>query len=315
MSDTQRILVFGAGAIGSLYAGRLAAAGESVTLLARGRRLQQLESTGLRLIETRTGEVTVATPAIVDRIDPVTAYDVVLLCVRADQVEAALPVAAEASADTIVPMVNHATGFDQWAEVVGRHRPLIGFPGAGAEIESDGVHFGIPSRLLQQTTLGELDGARSERLERLARSLRRGGFTVATSPRIDAWQRYHAAYIAAFLLGIRNLEGDIDRFLTDSGAQRQVFAAIKESFTLLDRLGHPVTPSNLRSLKLLPIPVLTRGLRVAGRLDALRQMFASSGSRLAQQEAPTLGEQILSLADAADVTLPHYRALLAGRRD
>lgn len=311
----MRILVFGAGAIGSLYAGKLAAAGETVSLLARGQRLRLLERDGVRLVEAKSGEATDTRPAILGEIDPDTEFDVLLLCVRADQVDAALPIAATANAATIVPMVNHATGFGPWAEIVGRERLAIGFPGAGAEIEPDGVHYGIPSKLIQQTTLGELDGRRSERLEELSHALRGAGFSVETTERIDAWQRYHAAYIGAFLLGIRNVDGDVDRFLESPGTQCRVFLSIKESFALLEQLGFPVTPSNLLALKLLPARALTIGVGLASRVNSLRQMFAASGSRLAQQEAPALGAQIVALADGAGVGLPHYRELLDGRSD
>ena len=308
----MRILVFGAGAIGSLYAGKLSAAGQTVSLVARGDRLRQLEQDGLRLVENGSGAVTEATPAVLEEIDPAEEFDFVLVCVRADQVEAALPAAGKANSPAIVPMVNHALGFDPWAQIVGRERLAIGFPGAGAAIEPDGVHYGIPSRLLQQTTLGELGGGTSERLGALSEVLRGAGFTVAVSDRIDAWQRYHAAYIGAFLLGIRNLDGDVDRFLRTPLAQRGVFAAIKESFALLEGLGFPVTPSNLLALKLLPTGALVGGTRLASRIDALHQMFAASGSKLAVEEAPTLGAQIVSLGDQARVPLPHYRRLLDG---
>lgn len=82
---------------------------------------------------------------------------------------------------------------------------------------------------------------------------------------------------------------------------------------MLEALDFPVTPSNLLALKLLPTRVLVRGMALMSRVQALRQMFAASGSRLGVQEAPTLGGQIVSLADRVDVPLPHYRRLLAGQ--
>ena len=45
----MRILVLGAGVIGSVYAGKLLQAGHEVVLLARGRRLADLQSHGLLL--------------------------------------------------------------------------------------------------------------------------------------------------------------------------------------------------------------------------------------------------------------------------
>jgi 2-dehydropantoate 2-reductase len=52
-----RILVFGAGVIGSLYGALLAEAGYDVSVYARGRRLESLIRNGLRLKSGAAGKV------------------------------------------------------------------------------------------------------------------------------------------------------------------------------------------------------------------------------------------------------------------
>jgi 2-dehydropantoate 2-reductase len=54
-----RILVFGAGVIGSVYAVKLLQAGHEVVMLARGRRLSDLQTHGLILEEAESGNRTV----------------------------------------------------------------------------------------------------------------------------------------------------------------------------------------------------------------------------------------------------------------
>ena len=305
----MRILVFGAGAIGSVFAGLLAESGRDVTLIARGERLRRLSADGLRLVAV---DGTVLEPAleIAGEVPAETRFDYVLVCVRADQVADALPAAARADSPAIVTMVNHASGYEAWAEAAGPGRLLVGFPGAGGAVEDDGVHYGIPSKLIEETTLGELDGSSSERLRALAECLEDAGFNVATTKRIDAWQRYHAAYIGALLLGIGRHGGDVDAFLADAATKREAALAIKESFAMLGRLGFPVTPANLLPMKLLPARALAGALGLFGRNETFRQMFAEGASRLALQEAPALGAQILALGAEAGVELPSYRRLL-----
>ena len=53
----MRILVVGAGAIGSLFAGKLAGSGNNVTLLARGDRLEAIRKNGLELRELTSSTV------------------------------------------------------------------------------------------------------------------------------------------------------------------------------------------------------------------------------------------------------------------
>ena len=87
-----RILVLGAGVIGSVYAGRLLRAGHDVVLLARGSRLVDLQTHGLILQDAQSGDRSVlpvpavGEPAADDR------FDLVLVPVRAEQFVSTLPV-------------------------------------------------------------------------------------------------------------------------------------------------------------------------------------------------------------------------------
>ncbi len=75
-----KICVFGAGAMGGLLGARLAAAGEAVTLVARGRHLEAMRQDGLRLIAAG-GDIVVNPPCTGD---PATlgVQDVVILAVK-----------------------------------------------------------------------------------------------------------------------------------------------------------------------------------------------------------------------------------------
>jgi 2-dehydropantoate 2-reductase len=74
-----RLLVVGAGAIGSLFGAKLLEAGQEVTLVARGAHGDALRKEGLR-IEGET--VRVYHPSVVGEIPPATQTDGILLCVK-----------------------------------------------------------------------------------------------------------------------------------------------------------------------------------------------------------------------------------------
>jgi 2-dehydropantoate 2-reductase len=95
----MKICVYGAGAMGGLLGARLAAAGEAVTLVARGRHLAAMRKDGLRLV-AQDGEI-VVTPPCTD--DPATlgAQDVVVLAVKAN--------ALRGAADSIRPLLDPHT--------------------------------------------------------------------------------------------------------------------------------------------------------------------------------------------------------------
>ena len=80
-----RILVIGAGVIGSVYAARLQAAGHPVTLLARGKHAADLRARGLLLEDASTGQATTSHVRIVESLAPDDVYDLALACVRLDR--------------------------------------------------------------------------------------------------------------------------------------------------------------------------------------------------------------------------------------
>ena len=89
----MRIIVIGAGGVGGYFGARLARAGEDVTFVARGAHLAAMRRDGLRVRSAVDGEWTVPVVAVAD-LDDVAPADLVLLCVKSYDTEAALDRAA-----------------------------------------------------------------------------------------------------------------------------------------------------------------------------------------------------------------------------
>ena len=178
----MRIAVIGAGVLGSLYAARLAAAGQTVTLLARGDRLIQLQQGPNLILNEYNDARAAATIAVVATLLPDADYDLALLVVRADQIDALLPaLSANRRVKTFLFLHNRAAARAALAQAVGPERLLLGFPGAGGWLDGATVrHRLIPE---QPTTPGEPDGSLTPRLRQIAKGLESAGFTVALSRR------------------------------------------------------------------------------------------------------------------------------------
>src|SRR6478609_12067118 len=88
----MRILVLGAGVIGSVYAGKLLQAGHEVVLLARGPRLVDLQTHGLILEDAQSGNRSVLPVASVSEPRADDRFDLVLVSVRAEQLKGTLSV-------------------------------------------------------------------------------------------------------------------------------------------------------------------------------------------------------------------------------
>src|SRR5215472_11763682 len=85
----MRIAIFGTGAVGGYFGGRLAQAGEDVTFVARGAPLKALRESGLR-VESVDGDFVVYPVHATENAMDIGAVDVVLLAVKAWQVPEAI---------------------------------------------------------------------------------------------------------------------------------------------------------------------------------------------------------------------------------
>ena len=152
----MRILIYGAGVIGSLYAALLTEAGLDVSIYARGRRSKTLQDHGLLYMkgkEVRTAHITVMT-----KLEPDDKYNFILLTVRGNQLLQALGELKSNCSPTIVTMVNSLDTYDHWESVCGIGRILPAFPGAGGAFVGDVLDAALTPRLIQPTTIGKTDG-------------------------------------------------------------------------------------------------------------------------------------------------------------
>lgn len=304
MSDT-RMLFFGAGVIGSVYAARLREAGVDVTVLARGQRLSDIREHGIVLETFGTGRQTGTRVDVVEEMPRDDAFDVCVVPLQATQVEAALPTLAQNQhIPSFLFMHNTLTGFDPLVDALGRERVLIGHANLGGERQGHVVHY-LAS---QNMTLGELDGRESERLRRIADAFRAAGFGVEFNADMDAWKRYHMA-LGTPMTNAMYMAGSCNyRLARDREALGKFVRGMREAFAVLRSLGFAVEPKKMRQLVALPDFALVWLFRIVFRLKIM-DIGGARHARNAREEMATLSAQLLELADEANVPVPTLREL------
>lgn len=304
----MKVLVYGAGSIGSLYAALLARAGQEVTILARGERLAEIREHGLRLEDAATGERCTAAIKVVERLDVDDTYDLVLVVLPKNRVSEVLPVLREnRRTPNIVFFGNNAAGPDEMVEALGRDRVLLGFPGAAATVLGDILHYLILSSQEQPTTIGELDGSKSARVEALAEALEAAGFPVSVCSNMDAWLKTHAVEISPTADALYMAGGDIDRLVRTRDALVLMVRAIREGHRVLAALGVPVVPRSHAVVRWLPEPLL---LFLAKRMLQSPGMELKIGHALAaREEMRMLATEFRGLVHESGVHTPSIDAL------
>lgn len=117
----MKVFVYGAGVIGSLLAAKLKAAGNDVTVLARGKRLDEIRSQGIVLENTANGERSVTKVNVIEALSPDDTYELILVTIPKHQVASIKPaLSANKNSSLIMFMLNNALGFDEWVQAIGR---------------------------------------------------------------------------------------------------------------------------------------------------------------------------------------------------
>jgi len=251
----KKILIFGAGVIGSVYAGKLALAGHSVSVLARNKRLTELQLNGLLLSENGK-DVIKAAVAVISELKTGDIYDYIFITLRKDQLKDALSLLAQNQSKNFVFMVNTAEGYSDWIGKIGLERVIPAFPGAGGKVENGIVYYSLTPGFVQPTTLGEINGNISQRIIELAKILKNAGFPTSISNKMDSWQKSHVAMVCPLAYGIYFDGGNNYTLAKNKIAIIQMNKALKETFSFIKDSGIGVEPPKLNLFRIAPLWLL-----------------------------------------------------------
>ncbi|HUQ89962.1 MAG TPA: 2-dehydropantoate 2-reductase [Vicinamibacterales bacterium] len=186
----MKIAIFGSGGVGGYFGGRLAAAGEDVTFLARGAHLNAMQKGGLH-IASPLGDVHVPSVQATDRPQAIGPVDVVLFTVKLYDVDAsAATLSPLIGQDTVViTLQNGVDAMDMVAKHVGDDHVAGGAAYIVAVIDQPGH---IRHTTAQQLVFGERNGRRSDRLIAFEEAGKRAGFQANASADVvsDLWVKF-----------------------------------------------------------------------------------------------------------------------------
>jgi 2-dehydropantoate 2-reductase len=189
--EEMRIAVVGAGGVGGYFGGRLAQAGIDTTFIARGATLAALRERGLH-VESTHGDFALERVQATDDPASIGAVDAVLLAVKTWQIpEVAQSLGPMLGPQTmVVPLENGIDAPDVLVPLVGREHVVGGLCAIVSFIVAPGhIRHAAGEPLVM---FGELDNARSERVERLRAAFERAGIKAQVPPDIQhsMWTKF-----------------------------------------------------------------------------------------------------------------------------
>ena len=301
----------GAGAVGGYFGGRLHEAGRDVSFLVHSRQAEALRTHGLRILSP-FGDATIH-PKLVLAHDISGAYDLILLCVKAYSLDAAMNdfAGAVGASTTILPLLNGMRHIDLLASRFGDGNVIGGVCLVVAEMDKDNRILQLTKT--QQLVYGERGGNTSPRMETLNQTMQGSKFEAKISQNIE--QEMWEKWVMLSSLGAATclLRGNIGEIQAITGGAGVAMGILDECSAIAAACGHAPSDAFLtRAEKIMTAPGSTltssmyRDLMNKGRVevDQILGDLLSRGRKLGLATP---------LVEAAYVNLRIYEARLAGK--
>ncbi|MGE7823859.1 ketopantoate reductase family protein [Paenibacillus sp. NPDC093718] len=240
----MRILVYGAGVLGSYLAHELVRGGHNVTILARGRRAEELEKNGNVIRHYFQFQTTVNHVRVIRELQPDDVYDLIFVVMKYPDFEAVLPALAANHSCHIVIMGNNASP-GEMEKYLQTHSPvakqvafafqtIAGWRENGRIISVRGPRTNI--------TIGGLGEDLSWRTlidEALVNTKYK--WTYITN--MDEWLKSHFVIILPLNSIASSYNGNLRRAAKDKKLLNLVIHAVDEGHQVLEKNGYTVTPA------------------------------------------------------------------------
>lgn len=293
----MRVLVYGAGVIGSYLAHVLCAAGNHVALLARGHWRETLERDGLTISHHLQRKTTHDRPNIIGALGG-ERYDLVFAVMQYQQMSSILDGLARVDSPVVVLVGNNMAAVEMESYIKAHtavpKAVLFGFQGTGGRREAGRVvcvRFGDAGM-----TVGRLHGEPSAAEKRLLVSAFAGTkYRLTWAADMDAWYKCHLAFILPVAYLSYALDCDLRRA---AGKQlRTGFRAVREGYGLLRALGYPILPEDtMKKLQGLRGGLSYIMLRIMAK-TAIGELAATDHCRNAVTEMEALDKAFAALRE------------------
>ncbi len=236
----MKILVCGSGVIGSLLIHTLSQNGHEITVLARGKRREELEKYGLRTKFHNKKEINTDKPHVVGEI-PAEHFDLAFSVMQHGQQWNLLKALGNADCTAVVLVGNNLSAPEMKQQIIeaGGKNVLFGFQGTGGNKYDDYTEvlsLHKPSMViggLGENIPGEITGLLNE-------AFAGAEYELKWTDNMDAWYKCHAAFVVPVCYLCYAVGCNLRK---STGKQRKMlFDATSSAFEALKKSGCPIRP-------------------------------------------------------------------------
>lgn len=308
----MKVLVFGAGVIGTTYAWQMSEAGIDVSLLVRKQRFVRYSHSGVTITCTdlrgkkEEFTKTVFRPRTVDRLDPKSPYDLIIVAVKNFQLNDVVPYIASYSGNAHIMFLGNL--WSGQLALIEKHLPkgryFFGYPGMAGGGRTDNS---INCYLLKNsnTLLGEPNGSISPRLRSVCGLLSQAGLQPRTTAGIIPLLRAHYIWTGA-TFGAVVKAGGARAYAGSSKFIGQSARAMMEGFRVCKKMGISAPKIFPFTLFFLPLPVMAYLLKRSYSPEM--QAMIEARLRHGFDEMQKIYSDILGEAKKFAIQLPYWKS-------
>ena len=242
----MKVLVYGSGVIGSYLAHVLCSAGNDVTVLARGRWREQLETHGLRIRHHLQRSQTLDHPKVIGDISEGGSYDAVFAVMPYNKIGAILEPLAAVRAPLVVLVGNNMNPAAMEKFILGgtvcEKQVLFGFQVTAGKRDMEKGLLVCERLGAGNMDLGGLHRLPDETIRsKLNEAFAGTGYRLSWQPDMEAYLVCHLAAILPIGYLAYACDGDMR---SSTGAQRRLMRlASREAYAMLKTRGIPILPA------------------------------------------------------------------------
>jgi 2-dehydropantoate 2-reductase len=277
----MKILIYGAGIIGSTYGWQLSKVGHKMTVMVRPEKKQVIEEEGIciRGTDFRGGqkkvEKVVFKPDVIDSLSADNNFEYIIVTTNNLHLKEILPILSKSAGKAHILFfqniwVNDLHDIDKY---LSKEQYFFGFPFmVGGGRDADCINSAISGLKQSHTPLGELNGKVSERVQKIAKAFEDANLKPIIYNQISIWLITHYAVAAGLSAGIMKAKGGRN-FASNSNILKEAIKAIREGLEVCQKLGFNPKVEKANKLYYLPFFIAIPIAKKVYSNEALCLMF------------------------------------------
>ncbi|WP_248924236.1 ketopantoate reductase family protein [Paenibacillus hamazuiensis] len=301
----MRILVYGAGVLGSYLAHVLVRGGNDVTMLARGQRLHELQNDGNVIRHYLQLHTTVDQVNVIGELQPDDVYDLIFVVMKYPDFQAVLPVLAANLSSHVIIVGNNASPHEMrdyiMTESPVKKEVAFAFQASGGWREKGRmVCVRGPKGHMTIGGLGEDLSWRSV----IDQAFSNTNYKLTYSMDMYEWFISHMVLILPLNSIAPSYNGNFTKASRDKKLLYHVISAIDEGHQVLERLGYTVIPASQKQVAREKKRMLYLGLKIFLATPVGRILL--SDKAVSANEMLALNQAFNNLKLSANIPTPNW---------